>query len=156
VGVGFDIHRLEDGDGVMLGGVKIPFHKRLVGHSDGDALSHAIIDALLGAASLGDIGQHFPDADPAYKGISSLKLLKSTAGRLKSAGFMITNIDAVVITEAPRLVAYKERIMGTIAETLGIGVSQISVKGKTAEGIGPIGAGDALSAHAVALVERIP
>lgn len=151
-GIGFDIHRLEAGDGVILGGVRIPFPKKLVGHSDGDALCHAIIDAVLGAAALGDIGQHFPDTDPAYKGISSLELLKDTATRLASAGFAIVNIDAVVVAEEPRLLPYKEKIAKTIADALRIQVSQVSIKGKTAEGLGPVGAGDALCVHAVALV----
>jgi 2-C-methyl-D-erythritol 2,4-cyclodiphosphate synthase len=154
VGLGYDIHRLVAGDGVVLGGEKIPLNKRLMGHSDGDALSHAIIDALLGAAQLGDIGQHFPDTDPTYKGICSLELLKKTASFLTSAGFRIINIDAVVVAETPRIAPYKEKIRANIAAALHIDMSRISVKGKTAEGIGLIGEGAALCVHAVALIQK--
>jgi 2-C-methyl-D-erythritol 2,4-cyclodiphosphate synthase len=154
VGLGYDIHRLVEGDGVVLGGEKIPLNRRLMGHSDGDVLSHAIIDALLGAAQLGDIGQHFPDTDPAYKGICSLELLKKAASFLSSAGFRITNIDAVVVAETPRIAPHKEKMKANIAKALNIDVSQINVKGKTAEGIGPVGEGGAICVHAVALIEK--
>ncbi len=154
IGLGFDIHRLADGDGVILGGVKIPFGKKLVGHSDADALCHAIIDALLGAAALGDIGEHFPDTDPKYKGASSIGLLKEVAAEVVSAGYRICNVDAVVVAEAPRLIDHKERIVAKIAEALGIDSARISVKGKTAERLGAIGAGEALSAYAIALIEE--
>lgn len=138
----------------MLGGLKIASNKRLVGHSDGDALTHAIIDALLGAAALGDIGQHFPDTDPEYKGICSLELLKKTSKLVASAGYSIINIDAVVVAEAPKIASHRQEIIGNIAKTLGIQQSQVSVKGKTAERLGDIGAGDALAAHAVALLKE--
>lgn len=154
-GIGYDIHRLAPGDGVVLGGVKIPMNKRLVGHSDADVLCHAIIDALLGAAALGDIGQHFPDTDPAYKGACSLDLLKKTAQLLASAGYVIMNVDAIVVAEAPRVAPHKEKIAATLADVLGVHVSQISVKGKTAEGLGPVGEGAAICAHAVALVQKV-
>ncbi len=154
IGLGFDVHRLTEGDGVILGGVKISFHKKLVGHSDADALTHAVIDALLGAAALGDIGQHFPDTDPRFKGIPSIKLLKKTVEMI-SAGFTIRNIDAVVIAEAPKIAPHRAAIAVALSETLGIQASQVSVKGKTAEGLGAIGAGEALSAYAVALLEEI-
>jgi len=154
VGLGYDIHRLVEGDGVVLGGEKIPLNRRLMGHSDGDALSHAIIDALLGAAQLGDIGQHFPDTDPAYKGICSLDLLKKAASFLSSAGFRITNIDAVIVAETPRIAPHKEEMKANIAKALNIDVSQINVKGKTAEGVGPVGEGRAICVHAVALIEK--
>ncbi|MBI4831934.1 MAG: 2-C-methyl-D-erythritol 2,4-cyclodiphosphate synthase [Candidatus Lindowbacteria bacterium] len=155
VGLGFDIHRLVDGDGVILGGVKIPFAKRLVGHSDADALCHAIIDALLGAASLGDIGQHFPDTDPKYKGASSIELLKQVAGEVRAAGYKICNVDSVVVAEAPRLLPYKGTIETALAGALGIEVPSVSVKGKTAEGLGPVGSGEAICAQATALIEEI-
>lgn len=154
IGIGFDIHRLTPGDGIILGGIKIPFDKKLTGHSDGDALCHAVIDALLGAAVLGDIGEHFPDSDPRYKGASSIELLRKVAGEIASAGYSISNIDAVVVAEAPRLLPYKGQIERNIADAVGIEVGRVSVKGKTAEGLGPIGAGEALCAEAVALVEE--
>lgn len=153
-GIGFDIHRLAEGSGVVLGGVDIPFSKKLVGHSDADALCHAIIDALLGAAALGDIGERFPDTDPKYKGASSIGLLKQVATEISSAGYRIRNVDAVVIAEAPRLSEHKNAIKKRLAEALGIEIARVSVKGKTAEGLGPIGAGDAICAQAVALIEE--
>ena len=154
VGLGFDIHRLADGDGVMLGGVLIPFGKKLVGHSDGDALCHAIIDALLGAAGLGDIGQHFPDTDPKHRGASSIEFLRQVAAEVRSAGYGICNVDAAVIAERPRLLEHKDALEAKIAEALGIESARVSVKGKTAEGLGAIGAGDAICVQAVALVEE--
>jgi len=154
VGLGFDIHRLVEGDAVILGGIPIPSNKKSVGHSDADALCHAIIDALLGAAGLGDIGQHYPDTDPKYKGASSIEFLKQTAAEIRSAGYEIVNIDAVVITETPRLADYKDKIRENIAEASGIEVVRINVKGKTAEGLGQIGSGDAICAQAVALLEE--
>ncbi len=154
VGIGFDIHRLTSGDGVILGGVTLASDKKVVGHSDGDALCHAIIDALLGAACLGDIGGHFPDTDPKYKGASSIGLLKQVAEEVVSEGFGIGNVDAVVVAQAPRISKYKKEIEKTIADALGVAEGRVSVKGKTAEGLGPIGAGDAISAQAVALLEE--
>ena len=154
VGLGFDIHRLIEGDAVILGGVAIPSNKKADGHSDADALCHAIIDALLGAAGLGDIGQHYPDTDPKYKGASSIEFLKQIAAEIRSAGYEIVNIDAVVITETPRLADYKNKIRENIAEASGIEVARINVKGKTAEGLGQIGSGDAICAQAVALLEE--
>lgn len=154
IGLGFDIHRLTEGDGVILGGIAIPSNKKAVGHSDADALCHAIIDALLGAAGLGDIGQHYPDTDPTYKGASSIEFLKQIAAEIRSAGYEIVNIDAVVITETPRLADYKDKIRENIAEAAGIEIARINVKGKTAEGLGQIGSGDAICAQAVALLEE--
>ncbi len=154
IGIGFDIHRLTEGDGVILGGVKLASDKMIVGHSDGDALCHAIIDALLGAACLGDIGGHFPDTDPKYKGASSIGLLKQVAEEIVSEGFGIGNVDAVVVAQAPRISKYKKEIEETIAVALGIEAGRVSVKGKTAERLGPIGAGEAISAQAVALLEE--
>ncbi len=155
VGIGFDIHRLTSGDGVVLGGVTLASDKEIVGHSDGDALCHAIIDALLGAAGLGDIGGHFPDTDPKYKGASSIGLLQEVAVEVVSEGFRIGNVDAVVIAQAPRISEYRGEIEETIAGALGVDAGRVSVKGKTAEGLGPIGAGEAISAQAVALLEKI-
>jgi 2-C-methyl-D-erythritol 2,4-cyclodiphosphate synthase len=154
-GLGFDIHRLAEGDGVILGGIRLPFDRKLIGHSDADALCHAIIDALLGAAALGDIGEHFPDTDARYKGASSIELLRQVAAEVSSAGYRICNVDAVVVAEAPRLQDFRETIEGNIAETLGIETGRVSVKGKTAEGLGPIGSGDALCVQAIALIEKI-
>lgn len=153
VGLGFDVHRFAEGDGVTLGGVKIPFEKKLVGHSDADALCHAIIDALLGAASLGDIGEHFPDTDPTYKGVSSIGLLQRVAAEVSAAGYAICNVDAVVVTERPRLIEHKKNMEKTIADAIGIDRARVSVKAKTAEGLGPIGSGDALCVQAVALID---
>jgi len=152
VGLGFDVHRFAEGDGVTLGGVKIPFGKKLVGHSDADALCHAIIDALLGAASLGDIGEHFPDTDPKYKGASSIGLLRRAAAEVSAAGYTICNVDAVVVTERPRLLEFKQKMERMIADAIGVESGCVSVKAKTAEGLGPVGAGDALCAQAVALI----
>lgn len=154
-GLGFDIHRLAEGDGVILGGIRLPFDKKLIGHSDADALCHAIIDALLGAAALGDIGEHFPDADARYKDASSIELLRQVAAEVSSAGYRICNVDAVVVAEAPRLQDFRETIERNIAETLGIETGRVSVKGKTAEGLGPIGSSDALCVQAIALIEKI-
>jgi 2-C-methyl-D-erythritol 2,4-cyclodiphosphate synthase len=155
VGIGFDIHRLAEGDGVILGGVTLPFHKKLVGHSDADALCHAVIDALLGAAGLGDIGGHFPDTDPAYKGASSIDLLRQVAEEVRSGGYSIGNVDAVVVAQAPRISEYKDEIEAAIADALGVDRDRVSVKGKTAEGLGPIGTEDAICTQAVALVEEM-
>jgi 2-C-methyl-D-erythritol 2,4-cyclodiphosphate synthase len=155
VGLGFDVHRLAEGDGVILGGVSLPSDKKLVGHSDGDALCHAIIDALLGAAALGDIGMRFPDTDPKYKGASSVELLKQVGREVAGAGYKIVNIDSVVVARAPKLSEHREAIINKISDALGLGPRQVSVKGKTAEGLGVVGAGEALCAQAVALVEEV-
>jgi 2-C-methyl-D-erythritol 2,4-cyclodiphosphate synthase len=154
IGMGFDIHRLVEGDGVILGGMTIPSDKKLLGHSDADALCHAIIDALLGAAALGDIGGHFPDTDPKYKGASSIGLLRQVAEEVVAAGYRIGNVDAVLIAEGPRLAQYRAAIENNISEALGIDPGRVSVKGKTAEGLGPVGAGEAICTHAVALIEE--
>ena len=153
IGLGFDIHRLAEGDGVILGGIRLPFEKKLVGHSDADALCHAIIDALLGAAALGDIGEHFPDTDARYKNASSIELLRQVAAEVSSAGYGIGNVDAIVVAEAPRLLEFKEKIERSIAETLGVETGRVSVKGKTAEGLGSIGSGEAICVQAIALLE---
>ena len=154
IGIGFDIHRLEPGDGVILGGVTIPFDKKLVGHSDADALCHAIIDALLGAAALGDIGHHFPDTDPTYKNASSIGLLEKIVSKLHAAGFEIGNVDAVVIAEAPRLSGHIAAMKDSLSKTLKVDTGRVSIKSKTAERLGPIGTGDAICVQAVALIEE--
>ncbi len=154
VGLGFDIHRLGPGTGIILGGVTIPSDKKLIGHSDADALCHAIIDALLGAAALGDIGQHFPDTDPKYKGASSIGLLKEIVSKVHSAGFKIVNVDTVVIAEAPRLSEHVAAIKKKLAGVLKVDAARISIKSKTAEKLGAVGAGEAICVQAVALIEE--
>ncbi len=154
VGLGFDIHRLGKGDGVILGGMKLPMDRKLVGHSDGDALCHAIIDALLGAAALGDIGEHFPDTDPKYEGASSIELLRQVSREIAEAGYEIVNVDTVVIAQEPRLSEHRAKIVEKISDAMGVDAARVSVKGKTAEGLGSIGAGEALCAQAVALLEE--
>lgn len=152
VGHGYDAHRLVEGRRLILGGVDIPYEKGLLGHSDADVLVHAVIDALLGAAALGDIGQHFPDSDPRYKGISSILLLKESAELLRKAGFLIQNVDATLIAQRPKLAAHIPGMRQNIAEALGLAVDRVSVKATTTEGMGFEGAGEGISAHAVALI----
>ncbi len=154
VGQGYDLHRLESGRPLVLGGVTVPFDKGLVGHSDADVVVHAIIDALLGAAALGNIGLLFPDSDPAYRGADSLKLLASVAKRLRGDGFVIGNLDATIVAEAPKLNPYLPKMRAQIAATLGVELSAVSIKAKTNEQVGPEGRGEAMSAHAIALIER--
>ena len=154
VGTGYDVHRLVEGRDLILGGVKIPFEKGLDGHSDADVLLHAVMDALLGAAALGDIGQHFPDSDPAYKGVSSMVLLRSVGGILRNAGYDVVNIDATVLAQAPKLAPYREEMRRRIAEALGIDFERVSVKATTEEGLGFTGAGEGIAVHAVALIEK--
>lgn len=155
VGIGYDIHRLTDGRSLYLGGVKIDFHLGLLGHSDGDVLLHAICDALLGAANLGDIGVHFPPDDKKYKDISSLKLLKKVGDFLKNSGFFTKNIDVVVIAEKPKILAYIPEMKKQIANVLSIAPEHISIKGKTNEGLGDIGTGKAIAAIAICEIGRI-
>lgn len=154
VGFGYDSHRFEAGRKLMLGGVEIPHEFGLKGHSDADALLHAIIDALFGAAALGDIGGHFPDTDDAWRGADSAKLLAAAAGEVKENGWRIANIDATVICERPKLAPHIAKMRERIAEILAIGVDCVSVKGKTNEKMGPAGRGEGLEVHAVALIER--
>jgi 2-C-methyl-D-erythritol 2,4-cyclodiphosphate synthase len=154
IGFGNDVHRLVAGRKLILGGVKIPFAKGPLGHSDGDALAHAVCDALLGAAALGDIGRHFPDSSPRWKGASSLKFLQHVRGLLERESLAIVNIDATVEIEKPRLAPYVERMRGRMARALGVQASQINVKAKSGEGMGEIGRGEALRAEAVALLRR--
>jgi 2-C-methyl-D-erythritol 2,4-cyclodiphosphate synthase len=151
VGVGYDIHRLSAGRKLMIGGVEIPHNKGSVGHSDGDVLIHAIIDALLGACSLGDIGTHFPDGDPQYKDISSLELLRRTLVKVGERG-SIGSIDSTVVVEEPRLAGHIKRMREKIAEAVGLAPDSVSIKAKTAEGLDAVGKGEAIKAYAIALI----
>ncbi len=155
VGIGYDIHRLVEGRPLFLGGVKFDFPRGLLGHSDGDVLLHAVIDAVFGAANLGDIGRHFPDTDQHYLNISSIELLKKAGKLVLRAGFFIKSIDAVVITEAPKIQERATEIRRVIAAGLSLPEAAVSVKGKTNEGLGEIGAGLAIAAWAVCEAERI-
>ena len=152
VGLGYDVHRLVKGRALVLGGIKVPFDRGLKGYSDADVLLHAVIDALLGAVSKGDIGKHFPPGDPKFKDISSLLLLKTTARLLKKNRIKINNIDTIIIAERPRLSSYTGRMEKKIAACLGIAASRVCVKAKTAEGLGDTGKGKAIEAFAVCLV----
>ena len=156
VGIGMDCHRLSDGGPLMLGGLEIPFEQHLAGHSDGDCLLHAVMDALLSAAGLSDLGTLFPDTADVNRGRSSLDMLREVARQLSVAGAQVLSLDSLVICDAPRIAPLKERIRAAIAEALGIEPQRVNVKGKTAEGMGPIGRGEGMEARAVALVVRGP
>lgn len=153
VGFGYDVHKLVEGRKLILGGVEIPFEKGLSGHSDADVLLHAIMDALLGAAALGDIGEHFPDTDHHYKGVSSLKLLSQVKDLLHAKNYALSNIDSTIVVETPKLKTYISAMRENISKTLEIALDQISVKATTSEGMGFIGRGDGVAAQAVALVK---
>lgn len=155
VGMGYDVHRLTDNRKLIIGGVEIPYEKGLLGHSDADVLLHAVMDALLGAAALGDIGRHFPDTDEAYKGISSLLLLKRVGELIEENNYIIENIDATIIAQRPKMRPYIEQMEANIADTLGIEKSQVNVKATTEEGLGFTGSGEGISAQAVAAIEHI-
>lgn len=152
IGHGYDVHRLTEGRKLILGGVELPFEKGLLGHSDADVLLHAVMDALLGAAALGDIGKHFPDSDPAYKGVSSMKLLEHVAKLLEENLFLVENIDATIIAQAPKMRPYIDQMRENIAKTLGMEISQVNVKATTEEGLGFTGSGEGISAQAVCLL----
>ncbi len=152
IGEGWDVHALVAGRKLIIGGVEVPFHLGLLGHSDADVLLHAITDALLGAAALGDIGMHFPDTDAAFKGADSLALLGKTARRVRAAGFEIGNVDSTVIAQAPKLMPHIAAMRECIAQALGVALNQVNVKAKTAEKMGPVGLGQAMEARAVVLV----
>lgn len=152
VGMGYDVHRLVDNRDLILGGVKIPYELGLLGHSDADVLLHAIMDALLGAAALGDIGKHFPDSDPAYKGISSLLLLEKVGELLGEQGFFIHNIDATIIAQAPKMRPHIDSMRENIAGALNILVDQVNVKATTEEGLGFTGVGEGISAQAICML----
>ena len=149
VGMGYDVHRLVEGRKLIVGGVDIPYEKGLLGHSDADVLLHAIMDALLGAAAKKDIGAHFPDSDEQYKGISSMKLLSSVGELLEKDHFFISNIDATIIAQAPKMREYIEEMEKNIAQTLGIQLNQINIKATTEEGLGFTGSGEGISAQAI-------
>lgn len=152
IGQGYDVHRLVEGRKLILGGVTIPYEKGLLGHSDADVLVHAVMDALLGAAALGDIGQHFPDTDPRYEGISSICLLEQVGKLLEENGFVIENIDATVIAQRPKLAPYREEMRENMARALRISADQVGVKATTEEGLGFTGAGEGISATAITLL----
>lgn len=152
IGTGYDVHRLAEDRDLIVGGVKIPYEKGLLGHSDADVLLHAIMDALLGAAALGDIGKHFPDSDPAYRGISSLALLEKVGVLLEEGAFLIENIDATIIAQAPKMRPYIDAMERNIAETLGIDRRFVNVKATTEEGLGFTGRGEGIAAQAVCLL----
>jgi len=153
VGLGFDVHPLVPGRRLVLGGVEIPSERGLAGHSDADVLTHAVADALLGALALGDLGQLFPDSDPRYRGISSLRLLATVVERVQSHGGRIVNVDATVVAEGPRLADWLGAMRERLAETLGLGVDRVSVKAKRAEQLGALGRHEGIAAMAVALVD---
>lgn len=152
IGHGYDVHRLVENRKLIIGGVEIPFEKGLLGHSDADVLLHAICDALLGACALGDIGKHFPDNDPNYKGINSLILLKNVGKLLKNDGFTVENIDSTIIAERPKMALHIEKMRQNIAQALELDISKVSVKATTEEGLGFSGKGEGICAHAVCIV----
>ena len=154
IGTGYDVHRLTEGRKLILGGVAIPYEKGLLGHSDADVLLHAVMDALLGAAALGDIGQHFPDTDPAYEGADSLFLMRQVAGILKENGWKVGNVDATIIAQRPKLSPYRQQMRDNIAKALEIDLDQVSVKATTEEHLGFTGRGEGISVQAVALIEK--
>lgn len=154
IGMGYDVHRLVEGRDLILGGVKIEYEKGLLGHSDADVLLHAIMDALLGAAALGDIGKHFPDTDPQYKGISSIKLLEHVGKLLEENDYFIGNIDATVIAQAPKLRPFIDQMNKNIADALNIDISQINVKATTEEGLGFTGTGEGISSQAICILNQ--
>lgn len=154
IGHGYDVHRLTTGRKLILGGVQIPFELGLEGHSDADVLTHAIMDALLGAAALGDIGQLFPDSDPAYEGANSLNLLRKVVQRLKEAGYTVGNVDATVLAQAPRLSPYRDMMRLKLANTMNLSMDQVSVKATTEETLGFTGTLKGMAAHAVVLIEK--
>ena len=155
IGMGYDVHKLVEGRKLILGGVEIPYEKGLLGHSDADVLLHAIMDALLGAAALGDIGKHFPDTDPAYKGISSVRLLEHVADLLEEHQFLIENIDATIIAQRPKMRPYIDTMRENIAKALKIESDQINVKATTEEGLGFTGSGEGISSQAICMLEKV-
>lgn len=155
IGIGYDIHRLDKGRKLILGGVEIPFEKGLTGHSDADVLLHAICDALLGAIGEGDIGIHFPNRDPAYKDISSLKLLQQVYELVKEKGCRVNNIDSTIIAERPKLKGYVEEMVKNISNILEIGKVDINIKATTNEGLGPLGKGEGVAAYAVCTIVKL-
>ena len=155
VGMGYDVHKLTENRDLILGGVRIPWEKGLLGHSDADVLLHAVMDALLGAAALGDIGKHFPDTDPAYKGISSVKLLIHVAELLRENGYQVGNIDATIIAQKPKMAPHIPQMRKNMADALGIPESKINVKATTEEGLGFTGTGEGISSQAICLLTEV-
>ena len=155
VGHGYDVHRLVAGRALILGGVTVPFDRGLLGHSDADVLTHAVMDALLGAAALGDIGKLFPDSDAAYAGADSIALLERVTALLREHGWQVGNVDATVVAQAPKLAPYIPDMRRRLAETMGLDVDCVSVKATTEEKLGFTGSGEGMAAHAVALIERL-
>jgi 2-C-methyl-D-erythritol 4-phosphate cytidylyltransferase/2-C-methyl-D-erythritol 2,4-cyclodiphosphate synthase len=156
IGTGYDLHRLEPGRPLIIGGVEIPHETGLAGHSDADVLCHAVTDAILGAAAQGDIGQHFPDTDPQWKGANSIELLKGAGAIVRAAGYSVANVDAVIIAERPKLAPHVPAMRANLAQALGIHVTAVSVKGKTNEKVGALGRSEAIAVHAVALLSKSP
>lgn len=154
MGIGYDVHRLVEGRKLILGGVDIPYEKGLLGHSDGDVLLHAIKDALLGAATLGDIGKHFPDTDMKYKDADSLELLKEVGILLSNKGYNINNIDSIIMAEEPKMAGYIDLMIERISEALNISVNQINIKATTTEGLGFVGEKQGIAAQAIACIDR--
>ena len=154
VGQGYDVHKLVEGRRLILGGVEIPYEKGLLGHSDADVLTHALMDALLGACALGDIGHLFPDSDPAYAGADSLKLLEEVVGLLKQKGFSVGNVDVTVVAQAPKLAPFVPRMRDNLARCLGVPLDRVSVKATTEEHLGFTGRGEGISAQAACLIEE--
>ena len=154
IGHGYDVHRLAEGRKLILGGVEIPYERGLLGHSDADVLTHAVMDALLGACALGDIGHLFPDSDPAFAGADSLRLLDEVVFRLHAGGFRVGNVDATVLSQAPKLAPHLPAIRRNLADRLQVPLSRVSVKATTEEGLGFTGVGEGMAAHAVCLVEE--
>ena len=155
IGHGYDVHRLAEGRKLILGGVDIPWEKGLLGHSDADVLTHAVMDALLGAAGLGDIGQHFSDTDPAYAGADSLKLLEHVVALLRERGFAVGNVDATILAQRPKLAPHMPRMRDNLGRVMGIDPGRVNVKATTEEGLGFTGSGEGIAAHGVALIEKI-
>ncbi len=156
IGHGYDVHRLTAGRKLILGGVEIPYEKGLLGHSDADVLAHALADALLGAAAMGDIGALFPDTDPRFKDADSLRLLAEVCGRVREAGYAVSNLDATILAQAPKLAPYIPAMRDRLAAACGLDVGQISVKATTEEGLGFTGRGEGIAVHAVCLLEIRP
>jgi len=156
IGQGFDVHALVAGRRLVIGGVVIPFDKGLEGHSDADVLVHAVCDALLGAAALGDIGLHFPDTDPKYRNVDSRTLLREVGRKVRRAGFSIVNLDATLIAQAPKMAPHTAAMVANLAADLEIDLGQVNIKAKTAERLGAIGRGEGIAAEAIALLERRP
>lgn len=152
IGQGYDVHRLVEGRKLILGGVEIPYEFGLLGHSDADVLTHAIIDALLGAAGMGDIGHHFPDTDPKYAGADSMKLLEAVMEKLKSAGWKVGNVDSTIVAQRPKLAPYLSLMQQNLADAMGVQLNQINIKATTEEKLGFTGSGEGMAAHAVVLL----